>query len=82
MTAWFVDTDFAHTVERRSFGIVLRAGRTKLECRVVAGAVPEMKNLDEVGCFIDAIVDQDGSMHEQTDGVPSVHRAADVREAF
>ena len=47
----------------------------------MAGAVPEMKDLDEVGAFIDPIVDQDGGMHELSDAGPPVHRAADVREA-
>jgi hypothetical protein len=40
-----------------------------------------MKHLDEVGGFIDPIVDQDWSMHELTDAEPSVHGAANVREA-
>ena len=44
--------------------------------------MPEMKNLDEVGGFIDPIVDQDGSMHELADVGPSIHGAADVREAL
>ena len=52
-----------------------------LERGVVAGAVPEMKNLDEVGGFIDPIVDQDGGMHELADAGPSVHGATDVRKA-
>jgi hypothetical protein len=30
-----------------------------------------MKNLDEVGGFIDPIVDQDGGMHEMADAGPS-----------
>ena len=41
-----------------------------------------MKNLDEVGRFIYPIVDQYGSVHELEDAEPSIHRAADVREAF
>jgi len=49
---------------------------------VVAGAVPEMKNLDEVSSFIDPVEDQDGRMHELTDSGPTVHGAADEREAF
>jgi hypothetical protein len=53
-----------------------------LEGEVVARAVPQMKNLDEVRGFIDPIVDQDGSMYELTDAGPSVHGAADVREAL
>ena len=44
------------------------------------GAVPEMKDLDEVGGFIDPVVDQDWSMHELADAVPAVHGAADVRK--
>jgi hypothetical protein len=50
----------------------------KLESGNVAGTVREMKNFDEVGSFIDPIVDQDGSMHELENVVPSIHRAADV----
>jgi len=57
-------------------------GIPKLEDRSVPRAVPEMKNLDEVGGLIDPIVDQDGSMHELEDPGPSIHRAADVWEAF
>jgi hypothetical protein len=41
-----------------------------------------MKNLDEVGGFVDTVINQDGGMHELADAGPSVHRAADVREAF
>jgi hypothetical protein len=43
--------------------------------------MPEMKNLDEVRGFINPIIDQDGSMHELADTGPSIHWAADVREA-
>ena len=57
-----------------------RQPKLALEGGVVAGAVPEMKDLDEVGGFIDPIVDQDGGMHELPDARPSVHRTADVRE--
>ena len=35
------------------------------------GAVPEMNDLDEVGGFIDPIVDQDRSVDELTDAGPS-----------
>ena len=41
-----------------------------------------MKNLDEVRSFIDAVVDQDGSMRELADAGPSVHLATDVRETL
>lgn len=54
----------------------------KLEGGVVAGAVPEMKDLDKVGGFIDAIVDQDGGMRELADAGPPLHRATDLREAL
>ena len=39
-----------------------------------------MNDLDEVGGFVDPIVDQDRSMDELTDAGPSVHGAAYVRE--
>ena len=44
--------------------------------------MPEVKNFNEVGGFIDPIVDQDGRMHELADARPSVHLAADVRKVF
>jgi len=44
--------------------------------------VPEVKNLNEVGGFVDSIIDQDGSVHELADAGASIHWAADVREAF
>lgn len=39
-----------------------------------------MENLDEVVRFADPIEDQDGSVDEHADAVPSVHRATDVWE--
>ena len=41
-----------------------------------------MKNLDEVGFFADAIVDQDRRMDELADSGSSVHGTADIWEAL
>jgi len=48
----------------------------------VPRAMPEMKNLDEIRGFIDLVVDQDWGVYKLADAGPSVHRTADVREAF
>ena len=52
-----------------------------LEAGGVAGAVPKMKNLDDVRGLNDPIVDQDGRMDELADTEPSVDGVTDVREA-
>jgi len=52
-----------------------------LEGAVVARAMPEMKNLDEIRGFIDLVVDQDWGVYKLADAGPSVHRTADVGEA-
>ena len=69
----------AETVGRNS---PQRRGGAELEGATVARAMPEMKNLDEVRGFIDLVVDQDWGVYELADAGPSVHRTADVREAF
>ena len=55
--------------------------RESLEVVGAAGAVPEMKDLDDVRGCIDPIVDQDGSVDELADTGPTAHEATNVREA-
>jgi hypothetical protein len=40
--------------------------------------MPEMQNLNEITAFVDAVVDQDGCVHELTNAGAAGNRAADV----
>ena len=48
----------------------------------MAGGMPEMQNLDDVGGLLNAILDEDRGVHQLAHAGSFVHRAAYVRETF
>jgi hypothetical protein len=53
---------------------------TELEPGIAAGAMPEVKNLDEIGVQADTIVDEDGCMYQFVDTGTNWEVTTDVRE--